>query len=129
MSFEITCKLFTDDLEQAIGSTPSKPIRLGTDKETSEANSLIENYIKDHFKILYNGQPIFLSFVGKEAEADLTYCYLEFVQPENYATISIENTLLFELFPDQQNIVDLRANASSKTIILTKDRSIEVIYR
>jgi len=128
-SFEMTCKLFTDDLELALGTVDAKPIRLGTDKEPANANDLIEDYIKKHFTLKYNDELIHLSFVGKEAEADLTYCYLEFVKPQEYNTISIESTIFYELFPEQQNIVDLRANASTKTVVLIKDKPREVIYR
>lgn len=128
-SFEITCKLFTDDLEMALGSAGRKPIRLGTDQEPSNANDLIEDYIKKHFILKYNDEPIYLSFIGKEAEADLTYCYMEFVKPQEYNTISIESTIFYELFPEQQNIVDVKANASTKTVVLIRDKSKEVIFR
>jgi carbonic anhydrase len=128
-TFEVMCKVFTDDLELAIGSTDDNPIRLGTSKEPSNADALIENYVRKHFKIKYNDEPIHLTFVGKEAEADLTYIYFEFFKPQEYNTISLESTILYEHFHDQQNIIDLRANASTKTVILTKDRSREVIFR
>jgi hypothetical protein len=128
-SFEVMCKIFTDDLELAIGSTDANPIRLGTSKEPANADALIENYVRQHFKIKYNDEPIHLTFVGKEAEADLTYIYFEFFKPQEYNTMSVESTILYEHFADQQNIVDLRANASSKTVILTKDRPREVIFR
>ncbi len=128
-SFEVICKIFTDDLELAIGSTDAKPIRLGTGKEPSNANDLIEDYVKNHFKIKYNDEPIYLTFIGKEADADLTFCYFEFVKPQEYNSISLESTILYEHFPEQQNIVDLRANASTKTVILTKERPKEVVFR
>ncbi len=39
--YEVTCKLFTDDLERAIDPTGDKPAKLGTDKETGDADSRI----------------------------------------------------------------------------------------
>ena len=129
MSYEVTCKIFTDDLERAISKPGEAPIRLGTDRERVEANGLIEQYIRNHFIVLYNNERIELSFLGKESEADLTYCYFEFVRPQEYNTISIESTLLLEHYPEQQNIVDLRANGSSKTVILTQQHPKEVIFR
>ncbi|HEY8403765.1 MAG TPA: DUF6702 family protein [Flavobacteriales bacterium] len=128
-AFEIMCKIFTDDLELAIGSTDENPIRLGTSKEPANADALIEEYVRKHFKIKYNDEPVHLAFIGKEAEADLTYIYFEFYKPQEYNTITVESTILYEHFHDQQNIVDLRANASTKTVILTKDRPREVIFR
>lgn len=128
-SYEVTCKIFTDDLEKALGEAAENKIRLGTDREVSNADELIEKYITQHLKIDYNNQPVTLSFIGKEAEADLTACYFEFVRLQEYNTISVENTILYEHFPDQKNIVDIRANASTKTIILTRERPKEIVSR
>lgn len=128
-SFEVTCKIFTDDLERALGDSNENPIRLGSEKEIKNADELIENYLKSHLKIRYNDEPIHMTFLGKEAEADLTFCYFEFVKPSEYNTISIENTILYEHFPDQKNIVDVVANGSTKTVIFVKEKSKEIILR
>lgn len=126
--FEVTCKLFTDDLERALGYGEDKPMRLGTDREISGANSLIENYINQHLHFKLNNQPANIRFVGKEAEADLTFCYFEFASPGAISVAEIENSLFTELYDGQQNIVDWRIGGKSQTIYFSKNDTWETVY-
>ncbi len=124
-SYQITCKIFTDDLELAIGGDV---IHIGEGNEVVNCNALIENYINAHFKLWYNEHPQLLSFIGKEVENDLTYCYFEMQQQAEFNVLKIESSLLLELFPDQKNIVELSASGKSQTMILTKDKTMETVF-
>ncbi len=119
--YEITCKIFTDDLEKAIGTTGENPVRLGSEREASDADSRIENYLKQHLKISLNGIPVEPRYVGKEAETDLTYCYLELYGTTDFSTMEVVNSILFEHFTDQQNIVDLVAHGKTRTAVLIQN--------
>ncbi len=124
-SYEVTCKLFTDDLERALGGDA---IHLGAENEASNANTLVEEYVRSHFKITFNDQPQLLSFVGKEVENDLTLCYFEMYQATDFNVLKVDNTMLLELFPEQKNIVELTSGGRSQTYILTKDKTAETIF-
>jgi len=127
--YEVMCKLFTDDLERALTAAAQKTIRLGGDTEPSIANDLVEAYLQNHLRISYNNMPMQLRYVGKEVDSDLTICYLEFTQGPDYSTIAIENTIFYEFFPEQQNLLDLIVNGTTKTVIFTKEKPSEVIFR
>ncbi len=124
-SYQITCKVFTDDLERAIGG---EAVHLGSEKEVSNANTLIEDYLNKHFKIQFNDEPQVLMFIGKEVENDLTLCYFEMHKTSDFNVLKVDNTILLELFPEQKNIVEVRVGGKSQTYILTKEKSTETIF-
>ncbi len=48
-------------------------------------------------------------------------CYLEIENIESISTIEISNTLLFDLFQEQKNIVKLKINDQVNNLIFTYD--------
>jgi hypothetical protein len=128
-SFEIICKIFTDDLEKAIGSTEENPVRLGSDREAQDADKRIEEYLRQHLILKLNNLPVELRYEGKESETDLTYCYLEFFGAPDFATLEVTNTILFEHFAEQQNIVDFAAHSKTRTAVFLQQQPTHVFYR
>jgi len=127
--FEISSKIFTDDLEKAIGSTEVNPVRLGSDKEAADADQRIESYLKQHLSIKINNVPVELRYVGKEVESDLAFCYLEFYNAIDFTTIEVTNTILYEHFAEQQNIVDLVAHSKTSTAVLLQNQAVHIFHR
>jgi hypothetical protein len=119
--FEVTSKLFTDDLELAIGGAQADEMRLGTERETADADVRIERYLREHFRIMADGKPIEWRWVGKEVEGDLTFCYLEFYRTPDFNTLHVFNDILVMQFAEQQNIVDLIMHSSTQTLIFNKE--------
>lgn len=122
--YEVTCKIFTDDLELAV-SPNGKSLHLGEQNESIDADHLIENYIVKHFKIQLNDTPIQLKYIGKEIAPDLSHIYFEFTFVDTPTTVKVENTCFFDLFEGQKNIIDLRLNGWYYTMFLTKDSAVE----
>ena len=120
-TIEITMRFFTDDLELAISKATSSPFALGH-SEVNESTS-VSAYIHQHFHLTVNGRSGICNWVGMETEADLTYCYLEIVLGEPLRNIEVMNECLMEIFPEQQNIIDLTTQAATQTAILVKGAS------
>jgi hypothetical protein len=127
--FEITCKMFTDDLELAVERASGKSMLLGTERELSETNTLLESYMKQHFKCAMDGGVVEWRWVGKEVENDLTYCYMEIYRKPDFASLTVTNDILISEFPDQQNIVDLTVSGSTQTLLFIKDRIQQTFLR
>jgi hypothetical protein len=119
--FEITAKVFTDDLELAIGGAQASEMHLGSDRETSDADTRIERYLREHFKIAVDGKPMEWRWVGKEVDGDMTFCYLEFYRTPDFSTLQVFNDMLVSQYPEQQNIVDLAMHSTTQTLIFNKD--------
>lgn len=126
--FEVTCKFFTDDLEKVISRMNGSALKLG-EGEISKAEQLIEEHIQSHFKMWFDDQLVVMRYVGKEVEADMTYCYLEFFRSPQFHALKIEQTCLMEDFPDQQNIVDVKAEGTTSTVVLSSAKKSDIIFR
>ena len=68
-----------------------------------------------------NGEEKTLNFIGKAYENDIVVCYLEIEGVKNIDTFEIENTVLFDLYAEQQNIVRTKINSKNKSFILIKE--------
>ena len=122
-SLQIITKIFTDDMEAALGQRKGSDISLGTKKETAADRETLKNYMLQNIKISINGKPVVLKYLGQEFEMDMVVSYLEISDIENLKSIKIENKVLMDVFPEQQNIVHLKTRDSRKSLILEKDRS------
>ncbi|MFM7233448.1 MAG: DUF6702 family protein [Flavobacteriales bacterium] len=124
--FEITCKLFTDDLELALSQLQGKSVKL----EVGDGNdALVEAYCKQHLKCAIDGVPMEWRWVGKEVENDLTFCYFELYHKPDFTAFTVTNDLLVAQFPDQQNIVDLSIMGSTQTMVFVHDRIQQTFHR
>jgi hypothetical protein len=120
-TIEITMRFFTDDLELGISKATSSPFKLGNG-EVNESTK-VDAYIHQHFHLAVNGRSGICNWVGMETEADLTYCYLEIVLGETLRNMDVMNDCLMEIYPEQQNIIDLTAQSTTQTAILVKGAS------
>jgi hypothetical protein len=126
-SLEVTVKIFTDDLESALYYQEGKKVKLEMGRDIKH-NQAIQTYLLNHFK-LSNGAFLEypMRFVGHETELDLTFIYLEIPNWHLESVLKIENTLLFEVYPEQVNIVHLKMNGWGQTINTTyQQRAIDV---
>lgn len=116
-SFQVSIKIFIDDLELALSKEGTSGLFIGTPQETDGADAFIEGYLDKHFKIDLDGEPLELVFQGKEVSEDLQaiWCYVEFeTQPFRGKKCTLSNDILFSLYDDQRNIMDIRMNKSQK---------------
>ncbi|CAM3451645.1 DUF6702 family protein [Aequorivita lipolytica] len=122
-SLQIITKIFTDDIEDALQQRYDASISLDTNKETEVADEDLKKYILQKLKIKVNGKPVKLTYIGKEYDTDMLIAYLEVTDVANLKSIEIENKVLLEMFPDQQNIIHLKTPNSRKSLILDSDES------
>ena len=129
-SLEISMKIFTDDLEDALEVGTSKKIWLGDPKrEVPETDSLLANYLERKLTFTVNGEAQTPVFIGKELEADVTWCYLEIKGVTDLKSIAIDNRLLLDLFDEQKNLIHIYANDKEKSLFLRRGKSSgEVTY-
>jgi len=119
-AIEITSKIFTDDLEHAIEAQCYRYNSLNP--QTPEVFELVKKYIDGKLSLQAGGRNVVLHFLGYSVENDMTTLFLEggYVEPK---LVIVNNTILLELYSDQQNIVEVRWNGQSKREYLTKDKT------
>lgn len=119
-SLQITMKLFTNDLELAMYQYYDKHLEIGTEREMKETNALLEKYLKLKFNLSVEGKLLHYHWVGKEIEKDQVFIYLEIKDIDKFKKIQIQNSILIETFPSQENIVKVKAFNTYKSLVLNK---------
>lgn len=120
-SVQIISRIFIDDLELALQNRYNKDIKLTEEKESENANVIIEKYFKQKLKISLNGKETTYKFLGKKYENDILYFYFEIEHVKDVKQFQITNQILFDALSDQQNIVKIKAKSEHKNYILTVD--------
>ena len=121
-SLEISIKIFIDDFERMLETHGKKTLRIGEKNERKTANEVIEKYLRNHFKIEVKEQEIPFQFLGKEVEGAELYVFLEAENIPETQEITIKNTLLFETFDDQTNIINVTYTNGIQSERLVKNK-------
>ena len=119
-AIEITSKIFTDDLEHAIEAQCYRYNSLYP--QTPEVFELVKKYIGEKLSLQIGGRNVVLNFLGYSVDNDMTTLFLEGNYFDPHSVI-VNNTILLELFGDQQNIVEVSWNGQSKREYFTKDKT------
>lgn len=117
-SVQIISQVFIDDLERLIRERYDETITLAEDDEPELVDVYMKRYLEDKLKISINGKAYKFNFIGKEYKEDITYCYLEIENIKDIKSIKVVNRLLFDILPEQQNIVRLKLNDRNKSFLL-----------
>ena len=127
--YQISMKVFIDDLEAQLQTSGIEKLNLGEENEHSNADFFIKNYIKNHFFIKTNGSSTPYSFLGKEIESDAVWVYFESEKVDNdIKTIEVKNTLLTDYKEEQTNLIHTNINGEKKSLILSKKLSKDSLH-
>ncbi|WP_396590439.1 DUF6702 family protein [Allomuricauda sp. R78024] len=124
-SFQITSRIFIDDLEELLKERYDINAKLATSDEAKVSDEYIKKYFKAKFAIELNGEIAQYSFLGKKYDNDVVLCYLELtdVNFSELKSISIQNEILTDMFEEQQNIVHIKWNGQKKSFVLIKENN------
>lgn len=120
--FEVSMRIFPDDLDRALLERTGMHTRLATELEPPGADSLLKIYLMEHFAIRVDGVEIALNYLGKEPEGNAVWCYLESAKVPEPLSIYVRNTLLTEFFPDQVNIIQVYREKWNKGMLLNRNQ-------
>ena len=118
---QIITKIFIEDLEQVLQARYNASIHLDSDKETELDIEYLKKYVLQKMKFAINGNPVTLTYIGKEYDIDILNIYFEVEGVSEIKSIEIENKVLFDMFPEQQNIIHFKTSKSRKSLVLDKD--------
>ncbi|MBC3845105.1 peptidase E [Winogradskyella echinorum] len=120
-SLQIISQIFIDDFEKLLRERYDEHIVLSPDNNKELIEKYMKRYIADKLKIMVNSESVNFKFIGKEYKEDITYCYLEIENISNIQSIEVKNTLLFDVLPEQQNIVRLKLLDKNRSFLLLPD--------
>ena len=124
---QITSRIHIDDLNKALTKKKKKSISIENEIENNEETLIIKDYLSTRFSIKINGQLKTLNFLSKEIEGDEIVCYSNIKGISKINSLEIYNTILTELFQDQQNRINLDVLGSKNSFLLTKTTNSKII--
>jgi len=128
-NLEISCKIFTDDFEKILTQNYKTKVDLINPPNKAAMDSLVKKYILSHLSIQINGRPVALSYVGFENDKEAAYGYFEVNNTISVTKIDITNSLMYDQFDDQVNIMHVIVGGKRKSNKLTyPDKSISFSF-
>lgn len=112
-SLQITCKVFTDDFERVL-STKMRDIKLSNQDSLDTQSKVIDAYIQKHLKL----KNVAINYIGAELDFDVIWLYLE-SEPIKNDTIFLSNSILFDGFPEQKNIINVNSGDETLSYMFT----------
>ncbi|MVO08696.1 peptidase E [Flavobacterium sp. TP390] len=120
---EITSRIFIDDFNKVLEKKYNKKIYLGSNRQIEGATKLVESYLKEKIRVSINQKTYDLQFLGTEIDNDVLICYLKVSFSEKITTFGIENSVLTEMFREQQNLVHTNINDEKSSFLLTNSET------
>jgi hypothetical protein len=114
-TFDISCSMFTEDLETALKSIYSNKTDLKKNIDAKELLDMILTYIRARLELKVGGEKQTYGLVGCENQDESTWCYLEGNLTNTSAVISVSNSILFDFLPEQTNMVHVYRGEERKS--------------
>ncbi len=114
-TLEISCKIFTDDFEKVLAKNYNTKADLTNPPNKAAMDSLVKKYIISHLGLKANGKNVSLVYVGFETDKEASYGYVEVDNISAVSKVGINNTLMYDLFDDQVNIMHVIVNGKRKS--------------
>ncbi|MBC7873680.1 MAG: hypothetical protein H7Y01_06780 [Ferruginibacter sp.] len=114
-TLEISCKIFTDDFETILAKNYKAKVDLINPPNKAAMDTLVKKYILSHLLIRANGKQLVLNYVGFENESEAAYGYIEVENLPAVSKLEITNSILFDKFDDQVNIMHVKVGGNRKS--------------
>ena len=119
-SLEISCRIFTDDFEKTLRKTTHITVDLLSPKDKSAMDKLISQYVQQHLKIMVDGKPVSLKYIGYEQVEEAIESYYQVPDIPSVKNITVQDNLLFEYSPQQISIIHVTVNGNRKSTKLNQ---------
>lgn len=115
-NLEISCKIFTDDFENALSALHHAKVDLAAPKDRAVAEKQVFDYLRSNLSIKLDGKLVSPEFVGYEKETDATWSYLQVPNTAKAPkTIEITNSLLYDAYDKQINLMHVSVGGTRKS--------------
>jgi hypothetical protein len=126
-AFQITSRIFIDDLELGIRAKRGEPaldiIEPGNGQTTDK---MVAEYLDEHFVVKVDGKPQKLVLLGTEKEEVALICYIEIRNIKKVKTFEVTNTVITEIHDDQSNLVHITYKGPIRSVRLMRDKPTEI---
>lgn len=114
-TLEISCKMFADDLESILEKNYRTTLDITTDKDKSQFDRLVPDYVSKHISLTVDGKPVKYNFIGFEYDKESVYAYFEAEQIGSVSRMDVNNSMLCDFQNEQINILHVTVNGKRKS--------------
>ncbi len=126
-NIKIAVQLITHDVLEVFEKIAGKSVELENSKEI---DGLIQKYLAENFVLQdKNGKTLNIKWVGKETDFDRIFVYLEIPSDESIEGFRLKNTIFFETYPEQSNIVIAKFNGDKSDLLFVNKDGFKVIEK
>ena len=124
----MSCKIFTDDLEEALKNLGVRGVDLVKGDSARNAR-LIESYLRSHLSLSANGKPLDMRFIGYENDPEATWCHFEQTGVSGLRNIRVVSDLLYETRKEQINIFHVTVDGARRSKrLVNPDKDFEASF-
>lgn len=109
-TLELSCRVFTDDFE----ATLAKDFKIKADLSAESKHKIMDAYVKKYalanLGLKGNSKVLVLNYIGFEKDNEAIIIYLESEQIKGLKKLEMTNSILYDQFDDQSNIIHITNN-------------------
>ena len=126
---EISIRIFVDDFEATLKQNYKRNIDLHKSANDVQINKLITNYIESKLKVVLDGKPQAMQYLGYEVQKESVWIFLEINNINHIKKINFNCNLLYDFQDKQMNIFNVKANGIEKNYKLDYPKnSLEFVW-
>lgn len=112
---QVSCRIFADDLENAIRKQSKTPIDVVHPANRAATDSLIARYLARHLFVTTDGKLVHLQYLGYKIEEEAAWCFLSAENIPTFKRAHVRNNILYEQHPNQINMIHVIQNNERKS--------------
>jgi len=114
-TLEISCKIFTDDLEKTLRQTYKGTVDLLQPKDKAAMNNLVNDYVQKHLQVKVENRAVALQFLGYEQQEEGIVSFYQVNNIPSVKKLDITDNILFEYKKEQISIIHVLVNGDRKS--------------
>jgi len=114
-SLEISCRIFFYYFETILAKQFKTKVDLAKPEMQKDMDELVKKYLAAHLQYTLNGKNVVATYIGFEQDHEATNVYLEINNVANLQSLKLNNTVLYDLFDDQMNILHVEKQGTRKS--------------
>lgn len=119
----ISCRVFANDMEACLKKQSKQNIDLLSAKDKQKVDEFLQTYFKKNFVVSVTNKNLNLIYVGFEQEEEAIWVYFKCEKVSGFKQISIDNKILYDQLPEQNNIIHFYYDDNRKSNKLANPES------
>lgn len=112
---QVACKIFTDDLEEALKKEFAKKVDMVNPAQKKENEQLLQRYLQKHLKLQLDNKAVVLEFFGFEEEGEAIWIYMLANNAAAFKSAVVFNDVLYSYRNEQINIIHFKNKGERKS--------------